>query len=59
LYEVEDGVWRLTKEVAKPKPVSEYTKIQGRFRHLSEDQIPLVQEFADRKAASYAKLMTG
>ena len=59
LYEVEDGIWKFTKEIDKPRPVSEYTGLQGRFKHLTEDQLRLLQEFADQKAASFAKLMDG
>ncbi|PKQ19208.1 MAG: pyruvate ferredoxin oxidoreductase [Actinobacteria bacterium HGW-Actinobacteria-6] len=34
LYEVEDGVWRQTVKVANKKPVIEFLKPQGRFKHL-------------------------
>jgi pyruvate ferredoxin oxidoreductase beta subunit len=34
LYEVEDGVYRLTVPVTSPKPVEDYFKAQGRFSHL-------------------------
>jgi pyruvate ferredoxin oxidoreductase beta subunit len=34
LYEVEDGIYRITVPVASPKPVEEYLKAQGRFSHL-------------------------
>jgi len=34
LYEVEDGVYRITVPVPSPKPVEEYIKAQGRFSHL-------------------------
>ncbi|MGB4592622.1 MAG: thiamine pyrophosphate-dependent enzyme [Coriobacteriia bacterium] len=34
LYEVEDGVWRQTVKVVNKKPVEEFLKPQGRFRHL-------------------------
>jgi pyruvate/2-oxoacid:ferredoxin oxidoreductase beta subunit len=38
LYEVENGVRRVTKKIAKPKPVIEYLKHQARFRHLVDDE---------------------
>ncbi|TET98543.1 MAG: 3-methyl-2-oxobutanoate dehydrogenase subunit beta [Candidatus Stahlbacteria bacterium] len=45
LIEVENGrVWKLTKKVRTVKPVSEYLKLQGRFRHLSEDDVAVIQE---------------
>ncbi|MCE5203987.1 MAG: thiamine pyrophosphate-dependent enzyme [Coriobacteriales bacterium] len=34
LYEVEDGVWRQTVKVVNRKPVEEFLKPQGRFKHL-------------------------
>ncbi len=34
LYEVENGVWRLTYKPRKKLPVEEWLKRQGRFRHL-------------------------
>ncbi len=38
LYEVEDGQrFRITKKVANKKPVEEYLRLQGRFRHLFKD----------------------
>jgi pyruvate ferredoxin oxidoreductase beta subunit len=34
LFEVEDGVWRQTVKVRERKPVEEFLKVQGRFKHL-------------------------
>lgn len=34
LYEVEDGVYRMTFPVASPKPIEDYLKMQGRYSHL-------------------------
>jgi pyruvate ferredoxin oxidoreductase beta subunit len=34
VYEVEDGVWRQTVKVANRKPIEEFLKPQGRFKHL-------------------------
>jgi pyruvate ferredoxin oxidoreductase beta subunit len=34
LYEVENGEWRLTYKPKEKKPVEEWLKRQGRFRHL-------------------------
>ncbi len=36
LYEVEEGVWRLTYEPKKKLPVEEFLKRQGRFKHMFE-----------------------
>lgn len=34
VYEVEDGVWRQTVKVNNKKPIEEFLKPQGRFKHL-------------------------
>ena len=34
LYEVEDGVYKITIPVTSPKPIDEYLKAQGRYSHL-------------------------
>jgi len=34
LYEVENGVWKLNVKVRDPRPVEEWFKLQGRFKHL-------------------------
>jgi pyruvate ferredoxin oxidoreductase beta subunit len=48
IYEVEDGKYRMTLEPpAKRRPVAEYLKGQGRFRHLTPDQIKAIQERVD------------
>lgn len=43
LYEIEDGVFKLTYRPKEILPVAEYLKIQGRFSHITEDQIKAVQ----------------
>ena len=48
LYEVIDGRWRLSRKIKKPKPVSEYLKMQRRFSHLTEEDIAMIQERVDR-----------
>ncbi|MFQ6127776.1 MAG: 3-methyl-2-oxobutanoate dehydrogenase subunit beta [Thermoplasmata archaeon] len=48
MYEVENGVYRITKKPAKRKPVSDYLKVQGRFRHLTDDLIEIIQKNVDR-----------
>jgi len=44
LYEVEDGKYRITHDVPELKPVIDYLKPQGRFRHLTPDLISQIQE---------------
>ena len=47
LYEVENGVWRMTVDFEKRVPVAEYLKGQGRFRHLGEEDIAYIQQHVD------------
>lgn len=55
LYEVENGVYRLTVETPDPlRPVTDYIKAQGRFRHLTPDEIRTIQR---RVNLEYRKLM--
>lgn len=54
LYEVIDGVYYLSRKVAKPKPVTDYFKPQRRFRHLTEADIKKIQERVD---ADYEALL--
>ncbi len=53
LYEVEDGVWRQTVKVMNRKPVVEFLKPQGRFKHLfapgNEALLAEVQTDVDRQ----------
>ncbi|HYA39907.1 MAG TPA: pyruvate synthase subunit PorB [Syntrophobacteraceae bacterium] len=54
LYEVIDGEYYLSRNVAKPKPVSEYFKPQRRFRHLTEAEVRFIQQRIDEE---YEKLL--
>jgi len=47
LFEVEEGIYKINKTIKNPKPVSEYLKIQGRFRHLSDDEVQFIQKEVD------------
>ena len=50
LYEVENGKYRLTVDLPeKIRPVSEYMKSQGRFRHLTPKDIETAQQIVDRE----------
>ena len=53
LYEIEDGKYKLNVSPPKLKPVQDYLKLQGRFRHLSDDTISMIQ---DRVKREYSKL---
>jgi pyruvate ferredoxin oxidoreductase beta subunit len=47
LYEVENGKYKISLNPEKLKPVSEYMKPQGRFRHLSEADVKRIQTRVD------------
>lgn len=49
LYEVEDGVWKLNRKPKALKPVSEYFKGQGRYRHLDEKLTAYIQDKVTEK----------
>jgi len=53
LYEVENGKYKLNFDFSELRPVTDYMKLQGRFRHLSEDLLDKIQQ---RVTADYAEL---
>ena len=53
LYEVVNGKYKLNFDFPKLRPVTDYMKLQGRFRHLSEDILEKVQK---RVTTDYAVL---
>ncbi|HEX8974650.1 MAG TPA: thiamine pyrophosphate-dependent enzyme [Patescibacteria group bacterium] len=45
LYEIEDGKYTLNYEVKNPKPIEEFLKTQGRFKHLfAEKNKPVIAD---------------
>jgi pyruvate ferredoxin oxidoreductase beta subunit len=54
LYEVVNGKYRMTVETPNLRPVKDYMKPQGRFRHLSDDNIARIQA---RVELEYQKLL--
>ncbi len=54
LYEIENGEYKLSIDFPKLRPVVEYLKLQGRFRHLSEEIMDKIQH---RVEEEYTKLM--
>lgn len=51
LYEIVDGQLRVTVEIPKRRPVADYLKPQGRFRHLTDEDIARIQEQVNRECA--------
>jgi pyruvate ferredoxin oxidoreductase beta subunit len=60
LYEVENGEWRLTYKPKEKRPVEEWLKLQGRFRHVFKPEnrylIDELQEEIDRRWERLLKL---
>lgn len=52
LYEIENGEFRLTVKPSRRKPVKEYLKLQGRFSHLTEKELEMIQHHLDEECAS-------
>ncbi len=44
LYEVENGKYRLNIDFPQLRPLKEYTKLQGRFRHLTEEMLSEIEK---------------
>ena len=53
LYEVERGQYRLNIDFPNLKPIKEYMKLQGRFRHLTDD---MIEEIEKRVHKEYEQL---
>jgi pyruvate ferredoxin oxidoreductase beta subunit len=49
LYEIIDGKYKLSVELDEFRPIQDYMKLQGRFRHLSEDTVSEIQERVTRE----------
>ena len=47
LYEVEEGVRYTINRIPKGLPVTEYLKYQGRYDHLTQEEIKAIQEVVD------------
>lgn len=54
LYEVENGKYKMSIKLDKLRPIEDYLKLQGRFRHLTPADIETIQA---RVILEYKKLM--
>ena len=54
IFEIENGKYKINLNTPRRKPIQDYLKAQGRFRHLSEADIQLIQ---DRINKDYDSLM--
>jgi pyruvate/2-oxoacid:ferredoxin oxidoreductase beta subunit len=55
LYEI-DKTLTFTKKPGSTKPVHEYLKTQGRFKHLNKEEIKDIQQHIDKMYAQLLKL---
>ncbi|MFH1445439.1 MAG: thiamine pyrophosphate-dependent enzyme [Nanoarchaeota archaeon] len=57
LFEIEDGKFKITKRVENKKPVEDYLKTQGRFKHLlkNENEIKKIQDNVNTAWENYEK----
>jgi len=49
LWEAEHGKVSITHAVTNPKPIQEYTKLIGRYSHLTDQDLDQFQKFADTR----------
>jgi pyruvate ferredoxin oxidoreductase beta subunit len=49
LYEIEQGETKITYRPKEMLPVENYLKLQGRFRHMSKDDIDILQRWICKK----------
>lgn len=47
MFEIEKGILTITNKPSNPKPVEEYFKLQGRFKHLTPEDIKEIQVHVD------------
>jgi len=57
LYEVENGVWRITIRPKERKPMIEWIKSQGRFSHLLKEENKPVPERIQKEVDDYWKYL--
>ncbi|MEI7891252.1 MAG: thiamine pyrophosphate-dependent enzyme [bacterium] len=59
LYEIEDGKYTINNVVKNPKPIEEFLKTQGRFKHLfgekNKERIVEIQKTVDANAEKLAR----
>jgi len=49
LYEVVDGKLNMSLDFPKLRPITDYTRLQGRFKHLPPDALAKIQDTVSRK----------
>lgn len=56
-YEIENGVMRVTIPVKKRKHIGCFLALQGRFRHLTPEEVDYLQKMVDEQAAYINKIV--
>lgn len=49
LYEIDQDRYRITRRIDRPKPLEEYLELQGRFDHLTPEEIRGLAEAVERR----------
>ena len=58
VYECADGVYTLNFKVPRPKPVEDYLRLQGRFRHLfREENRSVIEKIKKNVEANWQRLL--
>jgi len=58
LWECEQGEWRITYRPRHPVPVGDFLATQGRFAHLTPEQVEVIQAHVDARWESLLRLET-
>ncbi len=58
LVECDHGTWRVTYAPKQRPPISEFLAAQGRFAHLSAEQVAAIQAHVDERRAALERLAT-
>ena len=57
LYEIEDGKYTINNAPKSPKPIEEFLKTQGRFKHLfKEKNAEVIKEIQEKVNENFEKL---
>jgi|UniRef100_A0A7J3QDZ4 pyruvate ferredoxin oxidoreductase beta subunit len=56
-WELDHGEFRVTVTVPKRKHVKHYIRAQGRFNHLTDDDIEIIQKYVDKEVERINKLV--
>ncbi len=49
LWEYKDGHYTITQKIKRPKPIKDYLKLMGKFKHLDTEEIDQIQHIVDQR----------